>query len=244
VLFTIPELLLRFAFLRLHRGKLTPGDRAVWMHQSCALMLRRMGIAVASEGPRPHAGLIISNHLSYLDILVHAAIGPRIFVSKSEVRSWPAIGLLAHLGGTIFIQRDRRAHAMEAAFEIEAFLSAGIPVVLFPEGTSTDGATLLPFYSFLFEPAVEAASPVTAAALSYQAEDAEERDLCYYGDIHFAPHFIETLGHRDVRGKIRFDGQARIYKNRKQAANDAWERVARLRLRAQTTEHADVAGWR
>jgi 1-acyl-sn-glycerol-3-phosphate acyltransferase len=105
-------------------------------------------------------------------------------------------------------------------------------VVFFPEGTSTDGTTLLPFHSFLFEPAVLAEAMVTASALRYQAQDAEESDLCYYGDIHFAPHLLKTMGRKEVRGKIRFDARPRTYYSRKQAANDTWERVARLRLRA------------
>ena len=115
---------------------------------------------------------------------------------------------------------------------IEYALRSGVTVVLFPEGTSTDGATLLPFHSFLFEPAIEVESFVTAAAVSYEAEDVEEKDLCYYGDIRFAPHLLETIGRKGVRGRIRFDSRPRIYTNRKQAANATWEQVARLRLRA------------
>lgn len=241
MLFTVLELLLRFAVLRLYRGKLTLGERATWMHESCALMLRRMGMSADCDGPIPQTGLIVSNHLSYLDIVVHGAIGPRIFVSKSEVRSWPAFGLLAHLGGTIFIERERRAHAMEAAFGIENALREGIPVLLFPEGTSTDGTTLLPFYSFLFEPAIVTNSSISAAALSYTAPGTDERDLCYFDDATFAPHLIETLGRKDVRGRVLFDTQRRTYQSRKEAASDTWERVARLRLRAPVNEQVDVA---
>jgi 1-acyl-sn-glycerol-3-phosphate acyltransferase len=202
------------------------------MHRSCALVLRRLGIRVSYEGPLPGPGLIVSNHLSYLDILLHAAVGPRVFVAKSDVRSWPGFGLLAVYGGTLFIERGSRVSAADTALRIEYALRAGVTVVLFPEGTSTDGTTLLPFHSFLFEPAVLAESSVTSAAIRYDAEDAEERDLCYYGDIRFVPHLMETVGRREVRGRIRFDSRPRIYSSRKHAANDTWERVARLRLRA------------
>lgn len=202
------------------------------MHRSCTLVLRRIGITVSCEGSLPQAGLIVSNHLGYLDILVHAAVGPRVFISKRDVRTWPVFGLLAACGGTLFIDRGNRASASETAFRMEYALRAGIAVVLFPEGTSTDGTTLLPFHTFLFEPAVEAETLITASALRYEAPGAEERELCYYGDIHFGPHLLETMGRKDVRGKIRFDPRPRIYNNRKYAANDTWERVARLRLRA------------
>jgi 1-acyl-sn-glycerol-3-phosphate acyltransferase len=229
---TLLQLLARFTWLRLRFRRLTLADRAAWMQASCALVLRRLKISLAIEGPLPQPGLIVSNHLSYLDILLHGAAGPRIFVSKTEVGSWPLFGWLARCGGTIFIVRGNRSAATEAAIGVEYALRSGVTVVLFPEGTSTDGTTLLPFHSFLFEPAIEAEALVTAAALSYEADNAEERDLCYYGDIHFKASLLEMLGRDGVRSRIRFDSKPRIYTNRKHAASDTWERVARLRLRA------------
>lgn len=201
------------------------------MQASCIRVLRRLSISLTTDGVPPSSGLVVSNHLSYLDILLHAATGPRIFVSKADVRSWPIFGLLARCGGTIFLVRGSRTGATEAAIHIEYALRSGITVVLFPEGTSTDGTTLLPFRSFLFEPAVEAESLVTAAALSYEADGVEERKLCYQGDDHFVANLLEIAGHKNVRCQIRFDSRPRIYSDRKQAANDTWERVARLRLR-------------
>jgi lyso-ornithine lipid O-acyltransferase len=231
-LLTLLQLFLRFAWLRVRRRHLTLVDRAEWLQESCALVLRRLSISLTVEGPLPGSGLIVSNHLTYFDILLHAATGARIFVSKAEVRSWPLFGWLARCGGTIFIVRGSRSAATEAAIAIEYALRSGVTVVLFPEGTSTDGRTLLPFRSFLFEPAVEAESPVTAAAISYDADGCEERDLCYYGDMHFVPNLVGVLEHEGMRGRVRFDAKPRIYSSRKQAANDTWERVARLRLRA------------
>jgi 1-acyl-sn-glycerol-3-phosphate acyltransferase len=239
-LLTLLQLLLRFAWLRLRLRRLTLADRAEWMQTSCALVLRRLSISLATEGPLPGSGLIVSNHLSYFDILLHAAAGPRIFVSKAEVRAWPLFGWLARCGGTIFIVRGNRSAATEAAIGIEYALRSGVTVVLFPEGTSTDGTTLLPFHSFLFEPAVEAESLVTAAALSYEADEAEERELCYYGDIRFKKNLLEVLGHETLRSRIRFDSRPRIYNSRKHAANDTWERVARLRLRASFDSPSDL----
>jgi lyso-ornithine lipid O-acyltransferase len=229
---TLLQLFARFASLRMRRGRLSLQDRAEWMHRSCTLVLRRLGIKVSCDGRLPQAGLIVSNHLGYLDILVHAAVGPRIFVSKSEVRSWPGFGSLAAYGGTIFIERGSRSSAAEAALQMEYALRTGVTVVFFPEGTSTDGSTLLPFHPFLFEPAVRAESVITASAISYQAQNAEESDFCYYGDIHFVPHLLETMGRSEASGRIRFEAKPRVYDSRKQAANDTWERVARLRLRA------------
>lgn len=231
LLLVLAHLFLRFAWLLLRKHPLTIADRAQWMQDSCIRVLRQLSISFTIEGPPPQDGLIVSNHLSYLDILLHAAAGPRIFVAKADVRAWPIFGWLARCGGTIFIQRGSRAKAAEAAMEIEYALQHSVAVVLFPEGTSTDGTTLLPFYSFLFEPAIESESLVTASAVSYEGDDIEERELCYYGDVHFAPHLMETLGRNGLRAAVRFDRRPRTYVNRKHAANDTWERVARLRLR-------------
>ncbi|HYK34768.1 lysophospholipid acyltransferase family protein [Alloacidobacterium sp.] len=232
LLLTLLVLLARFAWLRVSKRRLTLADRAAWLQSACSLVLRRLSISLTTEGPSPRTGLIISNHLSYLDIMLHAAAGPRIFVSKSEVRSWPLLGWLARCGGTIFIVRGSRSGATEAAIGIEYALRSGITVVLFPEGTSTDGTTLRPFHSFLFEPAVEAESPITATAVSYEAEDTVERNLCYYGDMGFISNLIDMAGHRSIHGRVRFDAKSRVYGNRRHAANDTWERVARLRLHA------------
>ncbi|MBX6358482.1 MAG: 1-acyl-sn-glycerol-3-phosphate acyltransferase [Acidobacterium ailaaui] len=233
---------MRYTALRLRRPRPTLYDRACWLHETASMLLRRIGITVRSEGPVPELGLIVSNHLGYLDIPLHAALGPRVFVSKQEVASWPIFGLLARLGGTIFLKRGNRLSATEAAIEVEFALRSNVPVVLFPEGTSTDGTTLLPFHTFLFEPAIETESAVSAAAVRYDSAGAEERDLCYYGEIHFAPHLMETLARKQVSGLVRFDGRSKIYSHRKLAANDCWERVARLRLNAQRLPHADMAG--
>ncbi|HSY73502.1 MAG TPA: lysophospholipid acyltransferase family protein [Alloacidobacterium sp.] len=223
---------MRFAWLRLRKPRLTMEERAEWLQAACVLVLRRLAISLSVQGPAPRSGLIVSNHLSYLDILLYAASTPCIFVSKAEVRRWPGFGRLAQYGGTIFIERGSRTSAAETAMHMEYALRSGVTVMLFPEGTSTDGTTLLPFHSFLFEPAIEAESRVTSAAVSYQAEGAEERDLCYYGDIRFKRHLLETIGRKAVVGRVRFDAKPRIYTSRKQAANDTWERVARLRLGA------------
>jgi 1-acyl-sn-glycerol-3-phosphate acyltransferase len=245
--FTLLQLFVHFAWLRVRKQRLTLAERAEWMQVSCALVLRRLSISLRTEGPLPTSGLIVSNHLSYFDILLHASAGPRIFVSKAEVRSWPMFGWLARCGGTIFIVRGTRSGATEAAIGIEYALRSGVMVVLFPEGTSTDGTTLLPFHPFLFEPAVDAEALVTASALSYESDGAEECDLCYYGDKNFTTNLLDVLGHKKIHARLRFDSRPRVYYNRRQAANDTWERVARLRLRAnmdsqQDWRHTSLAG--
>ncbi len=222
-------MLLRFICLRLKHRSLTLEQRAQWLHAACALILRRMGMHVVSTGPAPQTGLIVSNHLSYLDVLFYAAVMPCIFVSKSEVLSWPVFGLLAKCGGTIFIVRDRTASVDDVSRRMGEALVAGIPIVLFPEGTSTDGSEVLPFYTALFEPAVQLAAPVVSAAIAYTLDTGVEADLCYYADITFFPHLLNTLGQKGISGHILFETRATRFESRKVAARESREQVISAR---------------
>jgi 1-acyl-sn-glycerol-3-phosphate acyltransferase len=218
-----------FLILRL-RGGPSPAARALWLHQSCQLVLRRLGFDLHVIGMLPRQGLLVSNHLSYLDILFYGAAVPCVFVAKSEVRRWPMLGLLAALGGTVFINRRSTLSAAEAASRIEHLLGAGLVVLVFPEGTSSDGSSVLRFYPSLFEPAVRARKPITAAAIRYAAGSAAaERDLCYYGDISFAPHLLQTLQLPDISATIDFADSGQTYTERKQAALDVHQQVTALR---------------
>jgi len=139
--------------------------RARW----CRLMLSRLGIRLRVSGPVTFGcHLIASNHVSWLDVFAIGAIFPSWFVSKSEIRAWPVFGLLAAANGTLFLRRrsPRAAYRMNA--EIRARLGAGQSVVIFPEGTTTDGSRVLPFYPALFQPAVEGGHRVLPMAVCYR----------------------------------------------------------------------------
>ena len=221
------------AFLWLRLRKNPPSnERAAWLHRSCRMVLRRMGIGITVEGSPPRSGVIVSNHLSYFDILLYGATFPCVFVSKAEVRSWPLLGILAAFGGTVFIDRGRASSAAAGAKQITALLEGGVPVLLFPEGTSSDGSQVLRFHASLFAPAVAARAPVTPASIEYSAApDAAEQDLCYYGDISFGPHLLKTLRLPKIRATIRFAAESGTYANRKLAAAETWTEVVALRGR-------------
>jgi lyso-ornithine lipid O-acyltransferase len=223
---------LRFIVLRVrHRSKLDRWQRAYWLHLSCGLILRRLGMQLESRGTRPGEGLICSNHLSYLDILVYAAAMPCVFVSKREVRRWPAFGILARCGGTIFVDRQSRSSAEEATRKIAAVLKEGVPVLLFPEGTSTDGSVVLRFHPMLLEPAVELTMEMTAAAIGYRAQGVEEHDLCWFGDAPFLPHLLRTLARARIIAEVEFFPETNTYSDRKTAALDLREKVQAMRKR-------------
>jgi lyso-ornithine lipid O-acyltransferase len=189
-----------------------------------------MGFGHRSLGELPSNGLIASNHLSYFDILFFGATVPCVFVSKSEVRQWPLLGLLAALGGTIFLDRSSAASAAEAVTKVQKLLETGVLVLVFPEGTSSDGAEVLRFHASLFEPAVRVGATVTAAAIGYSAgAGATEKDLCYYGDISFAPHLFQTLQLPAIAATLNYASPGQIYTSRKPAAAQTHEMVVELR---------------
>jgi len=203
--------------------------RAQWNH-SCALMvMAALGIRLKITGKPPDRGLLVSNHLSYLEVLIFGAALPCYLVSKAEIATWPFFGPLARAGGTLFVDRGSRASAEAVTEEIAERLKDTVPVLFFPEGTSTDGSRLLRFHSRLYTPAVDAGIPVTAAAVRYVPEDGSpERDLCWFGDEEFLPHIWKVLGGPDFTAQLHF-GEPRIYTNRRGAANETYAEIQAMR---------------
>jgi 1-acyl-sn-glycerol-3-phosphate acyltransferase len=228
-------------------GQVSTARRAGWLHASCARIARRLSLVPETFGALDGYGLTVSNHLTYLDILVYGAVRPFVFVAKSEVRRWPLLGTLASLGGTIFVDRDRSLQAAEASQQIEQRLEDGLVVLLFPEGTSSDGHEVLPFRSPLFEPAIRTGANVTVAAIRYQAADAVESQVTYWGEMVFLPHLFRTLCLRGLAAEICFDSPCR-FPDRKTAARVARQKVRGLRARtvgeetATAMEEASIRG--
>lgn len=212
------------------RGALSLEQRTLWLQSSCRKVLASLHIESRLLGNPPMRGLVVSNHLSYLDVVVLAALMPCFFVAKSEIAGWPVFGRAARAGGTIFLVRTSRASASDVAGEIKRRLALPVPVLLFPEGTSTDGSHVLRFHSRLIDPAVVADAPVTPAALRYSAEGGvKERELCWFGNTLFFSHLWKTLGTQGVKAEVRF-GVPRVYRDRRTAARESHAEVVTLRL--------------
>jgi 1-acyl-sn-glycerol-3-phosphate acyltransferase len=231
---TILGALANFVWLRARLGRRAiRTERSQWLHKWCKVGLRRLDIGLVVYGTLPPSGLVVSNHLSYLDILLFSAAQPCIFVSKSEVRSWPVFGWLASLGGTIYVDRQRRSETPRVHREMEEALSERIPVILFPEGTSSDGSLVLPFRSALFEPVVELNLDVTPAHVSYTLDEGSvATDVCYWGDMTLIPHLFNMLSKGKITGRIRFSSRPATYSNRKEAATLARAEVVTLAAEA------------
>jgi len=195
---------------------------AVWVSAWCRRIMRAMGVVCVVDGPLPEAderGLaVVSNHLSYLDILVYSAVRPFVMVSKKEVGGWPLLGWITAQAGTIYVERadvkggQRQTHAEVNAMMAEAFRS-GLPVLFYPEGTTTDGSTVLPFRRGLFNSVVDGDVPVRAAAIAYTLDAVNKgatvgEDICFVGDAAFGPHLFRALGLRGVRVHVRFGAEA------------------------------------
>lgn len=205
-------------------------ERAAWLSRSSRRHLKIFGYAAAVAGDIPKHGLLISNHLSYLDILAISAVTPAVFVSKAEVRKWPLFGWFAAIAGTVFVDRQRRTHVGEVNQEIEAALAAGALVVVFPEGTSTNGETILPFRTSLLEPAARGGHEISVGWLHYELADGDARnEVCYWGDHAFFPHLLNLLGKKTIRATLRFGKFQRATDDRKELAKQLHAAVVELK---------------
>jgi len=233
---------LRFQGTRLiafFKGRqVTARQRANWMHFCARVVLSAMGIHYRVEG-QPPAGstLIVANHLSYLDIAIASVAVPCAFVAKQEIGSWPFFGPLSKMGGAIFVDRSSRADAWETADAMALRLKEGVPVVLFPEGTSTDGSEVTRFHSTLFAPAVEGRLAVVPAAIFYEVRGAgTERDLCWFGDETFLPHLLRVLEVDGFTAVVRF-GKPEVFPDRQTAAWRSHDAVQAMRARRASPTH-------
>ena len=210
--------------------KSTLAARALWVQRHARRLLKIFQLEPQVAGPVPSRGLLVSNHLGYLDILLLASITPAVFVSKSEIKSWPLVGWLTQMGGTLFVNRGRRGQVGRMNDEIQAALDRGALVVLFPEGTSSNGETVLPFRSSLLESAAQSAHPLSVGAIQYTIEDGDAgEDVCYWGDHTFLPHLLNLLGKRAVRATVRFAPFQRTGADRKQLAVQLREEILKLK---------------
>jgi 1-acyl-sn-glycerol-3-phosphate acyltransferase len=152
-----------------------------------SVMVALLGLSVRLEGDqrlKDTGHMLVLNHISWVDIYVIDVYRATRFVAKADIRSWPLIGWLCERTGTIFIERSRR-HAVHGAIGAVAnALSAGACVGLFPEGTTSDGLSLLPFHANLIQGAIDARVPIVPATLCYRnAQGQIATEAAYVGDM-------------------------------------------------------------
>lgn len=192
----------------------------------CWIDCRILGLRVTASGPKMRGnGVIVANHVSWLDILVLNSFQTIYYVSKSEVASWPGIGWLARATGTVFLER-KRTKAVEHRNLFENRLSHGHRLLFFPEGTSTDGLRVLPFKTTLFQAffadGLRDSMQVQALSLRYIAPEGQAPEFYgWFGDMDFGPSLLQVLAARP-QGRVKIIRHApvavRDFANRKTLA--------------------------
>ena len=150
----------------------SPAARAGFVRRWAQGMMHALGAQLRIDGAAPAPGsLLVANHVSWLDILAIASCTPAIFVAKSEVRDWPAIGWLAARARALFLKRSSGRSLLRVKNRIAALLLERGTVAIFPEGTTSDGSLLLLFRSGLLQAAVDGGRPVQPVAIAYYGDD-------------------------------------------------------------------------
>jgi 1-acyl-sn-glycerol-3-phosphate acyltransferase len=222
----------------------------------CAIL----GVHITEIGRRiaEHPLLIVSNHTSWLDISVITAVAPVVFVAKSEVAGWPVFGLFAKLQRSVFVDRTRRAKTGDVNSEIAQRLAGGDPVLLFGEGTSSDGNRVLAFRTALVGAARDALAeaeharrvwiqPLSVAYTGLLGLPLDRRDrhrVAWYGGAPMWPHFSWLVAHSAVDVVVTW-GEPLAYdeaSDRKTVARQMEQAVRRLTVAALRGRAAGRAG--
>ena len=169
------------------------GKRAIqrWMRQLGFLL--GLKITVSGIPSCFHKTMIVANHISWLDIIALLSIRDVVFMAKAEVRKWPVIGLLAAACGTLFIERGNKTALKQAIDSLVVPLRQGSTVAIFPEGTTTDGSTVLPFYSGLFSAAITTESYIQPVAISYIRLGQPDTIAPYTEKDTFVSHILKIM---------------------------------------------------
>lgn len=222
-------ILVRMAFL-------WPFPKASWAWRTIIFrnwsraMAGLLRVRITSQGEPPQGRFfLVSNHLSYLDVAIYGTLIDAVFVAKSDVAHWPGIGLLCRNMDTIFINREHRRDVSRVGAQIEQTLDAGHGVLLFPEGTSTKGAEVLPFKPSLLEQAARSGFAVSHAAITYRTPEGEPPaylSVCWWEDVSFPAHLFGLMRVRQIDAEVVFGAETISAPDRKALAAQLRSAVA------------------
>lgn len=232
-------LLLPFHLVAVRRGgHSTMKVAQLWQRFVCFLIGIRITVTGAPAGERPL--LLLANHTSWLDIPVLASVAPLSFIAKSEVARWPVVGFLARTQRTVFVDRNNRHATGEKADEVAGRLSKGDIIVLFAEGTSSDGNRVLPFRSALVGAAQRAigdggVATVQPVAIAYRKMlglplgRQHKPRVAWYGGTDLLPHLKRVLSEGGIDVEVVFGPPHRLTagEDRKALTRDAGDLVRR-----------------
>jgi 1-acyl-sn-glycerol-3-phosphate acyltransferase len=171
-----------------------------WWHRR---LCRILAVRLTVTGRIPQVPvLLVANHVSWLDIPVLASILPCAFVAKTEVRGWPLLGWLAARAGALFVERGNGESAARTLQGMTTRLRAGANIVLFPEGTTTDGASVRRFRPRLFAAGVRADAYIQPVAITYSTGAAPHPRVPFIGDDAFVPHLLRLIGGGRIEARV------------------------------------------
>jgi len=200
----------------------------LWGKSVCKILSIR--VEIVGEVPEPPF-FLVSNHLSYVDIMIYFNTLKTTFVSKAEVKNWPIIGFMAKTLGIIFIDRRRKSDVARVNRSVADQITEYKGVVLFPEGTTSSGESLLPFKPSILEHPAKSKMPVHYAYITYETgpkdKDAEQT-VCWWNDEPFGSHFFNFAANRSTVAKIHFGDETLQRDDRKELAAELYQKVETL----------------
>lgn len=208
-------------------------DQAIQAWAQDFLSILAINLVVNGEPPESGPMLLASNHVSWLDIYIVLAACHCHFVAKSEVRHWPLIGRMAANAGTLFIARESPRDALRVVHQMAEHLRAGDVLTVFPEGTTSNGLSVLPFHANLFQATISAHAPVQPVALQYSDMHTGQPSLApiYIDDDSLLGSIWRTLKAPPLRATLHF-GKPELPQGRDRRTLAADVRAAVNELRA------------
>jgi len=205
--------------------------KAAWLSRTSRRLLRAFGVRLIEQGKPTRGAVIVANHMSYMDIMVLSAMAPVVFVAKKEVKSWPVFGWFAAKAGTRFIDRERRADVARIGEDMNPVMAEGLSIVLFLEGTTSDGREVLPFRASLLAPAVAAGWSLVPAGITYAVPEGRSvaQEICWWGEMTLPPHLLNVATLPWIEARVAWGEVQVSTTDRKVLAASLHTEVVRLR---------------
>ena len=222
-------------------------DRRKWRHQAtlrvsrkCRALLKWFGFGVEYRSSRPDLFsngkryFMVCNHMSYMDILFLSAGEPAVFVTSIEMKETPFLGECSAFGGSYFVERRDRSRIPQEIKDLAQLLQDGFNVFVFPEATSHDGLSLLPFKKAMFTAAIAAGADVLPVCLRYEEVNGEpfskknNNFLCWYGKMPFVPHFLKMISLKSAKVTVEYlePISAKEFPDRAQLSDRAYQQIS------------------
>lgn len=227
------HLLRGYWIIKTQFSKISPKQRAGHVQQWSAQIIAVLGIELRVIGTPIQKGLLVANHISWLDnVAIHAAHFCR-FVAKSDIKSWPVIGYLTDQSGMLFVERTSRRDSHRVVQTVAEQLRKGDCVAVFPEGTTGEGRALLPFHANMIQSAIDADSQIQPIAIRFTDTASGEQSFapCFVGEDTLFQSVWRTLNAKSITVILQFgESQSAESRDRRTWANDLRIRIHTMLL--------------